>query len=137
MPDRTLTILVFAAVALSAAHDADHLIRDDFSQPNMLAILGVFLSVKYALTAAAVYFYLRGRLGAAFWAVIGVLGAAAVWFAHLSPASDQKASDIYAMYASPAAGFLASGVVYAMMAAFLALAVYGGWRATAGRRAAA
>jgi hypothetical protein len=34
MPDKTLTVLVLAAVAFSAAHDLDHLSRDDFSQPG-------------------------------------------------------------------------------------------------------
>ena len=34
MLDKTLTFLVLAAVAFSAAHDLDHLSRDDFSQPR-------------------------------------------------------------------------------------------------------
>lgn len=129
MRDRLLTILIFAVVVFSAAHDLDHLLRDDFSQPSTLAIAAVFLSVKYGLTAAALYYYFRGRLGAIFWTVIGALGATVLWFAHLSPASDQRPDDIYAKYANPAAGLAASGVVYALMAALVALAVYGAWLA--------
>jgi hypothetical protein len=95
----------------------------------MAAIAAAFLSVKYALVGAALYFYFRGKLGEKFWAVIGLLGALAVWFAHLSPASEQRPPDIYAMYGNAAAGLAASGVVYAMMLSFVALALYSGWRA--------
>lgn len=129
MPDKTLTILVLAAIAFSAAHDLDHLLREDFSQPSARSIAAAFLTLKYALTGAALYFYFRGKIGAAFWAVIGVLGAAALWFAHLSPSAEQRPPDIYAMYSSPAAGLIASGLVYAMMLSLVALALYGGWRA--------
>ena len=131
MPDRTLTILVLAMIAFSAAHDLDHLLRDDFSQPSVWLIATAFLAVKYALTGAALYFYFRGKIGATFWAVIGGLGAALLWFAHLSPSSDQRPNDIYALYSNPAAGLIASGIVYAMMLSLVALTLYGGWRATA------
>lgn len=129
MSDKTLTVLVLAVIALSAAHDLDHLLRDDFSQPWGWAIVAALLSVKYALTAAALYFYFRGKIGAAFWAVIGVLGAVALWFAHLRPAAEQRPPDIYAMYSNPAAGLIASGLVYALMLSLVVLALYGGWRA--------
>ena len=128
MPDKTLTVLVLAAIAFSAAHDIDHLLRDDFSQPSAWAIVAGFLSVKYALIVAALYFYFRGKIGPKFWAVIGALGAAALWFAHLSPGAEQRPSNIYAMYGSPLAGLVASGLVYAMMLSLVALALYGGWR---------
>ncbi len=107
MPDKTLTVLVLAVVAFSTAHDLDHLLRDDFSQPWAWAIVAALLSVKYALTGAALYFFFRGKIGAGFWAVIGVLGAAALWFAHLSPGAGQRPPDIYAMYGSSIAGLIA------------------------------
>jgi hypothetical protein len=129
MPDKTLTVLVLAAVAFSTAHDLDHLLRDDFSQAWAWAIVAALLSVKYALTGAALYFYFRGKIGAGFWAIIGALGAAALWFAHLSPAAEQRPPDIYAMYGSSIAGLIASGLVYALMLSLVALALYGGWRA--------
>jgi hypothetical protein len=135
MPDKTLTVLVLAALAFSAAHDLDHLLREDFSQAGAWPIVAAFLSVKYALTGAALYFYFRGKIGAGFWGGVGVLGAAALWFAHLSPAAEQRPPDISAMYGSPIAGFIASGLVYAMTLSLAALALYGGWRAVgAGRR---
>ncbi|WP_018408995.1 hypothetical protein [Methylocystis rosea] len=61
MSDKTLTVLVLTAVAFSAAHDLDHLLRDDFSQPGAWAIVASFLSVKYALTGAALFFYFAAR----------------------------------------------------------------------------
>ncbi|MGD9544723.1 MAG: hypothetical protein AB7F41_06025 [Methylocystis sp.] len=130
MPDKTLTVLVLGAIALSAAHDLDHLLRDDLSL--VWAFAAVFLTVKYALIGAALHFYFRGKIGAAFWAVIGCLGAAALWFAHLSPGAEQRPPDIYAMYRSPAAGLIASGLVYAMMLSLVVLTLYGGWRAFRG-----
>jgi len=130
MPDSTLTILVFAAIAFSAAHDLDHLLRDDLS--SAWAFAAVFLTVKYALIGAALHFYFRGKIGAAFWAVISGLGAVALWFAHLSPGAEQRPSDIYAIYGRPIAGVIASGLVYAMMLSLVALALYGGWRAFQG-----
>ena len=133
MPDRTLTFLVLAVLGFSAAHDLDHLLRDDFSQPGAWKFVIAFLAVKYGLTGAALYFYFRGKIGATFWAVIGALGAAALWFAHLSPTAEQRPPDIYAMYSNSAAGFIASGLVYALMLSLVALALYGGWRATAAR----
>jgi len=129
MPDKTLTVLVLAAAAFSAAHDLDHLLRDDFSQPSAWAIVAGFLSMKYALTGAALYFYFRGKIGARFWTVVGILGAAALWFAHLSPSAEQRPPDIYAAYGSPIAGFIAWGLVYALMLSLVSLALYGGWRA--------
>jgi len=53
----------------------------------------------------------------------------ALWFAHLSLAAEQRPSNISAMYGSPIAGLVASGLVYAMMLSLVALALYGGWRA--------
>ena len=47
----------------------------------------------------------------------------------MSPAAEQRPSNIYAMYGSPIAGLIASGLVYAMMLSLVALALYGGWRA--------
>lgn len=130
MPDKKLTALVMGAIALSAAHDLDHLSRDDLS--SVWVIAAVFLTVKYALIGAALHFYFRGKIGAAFWAVIGGLGAVALWFAHLSPGAEQRPSDIYAMYGSPIAGFIAAGLVYAMMLSLVALALYAGWRTIRG-----
>ena len=127
MTDKTLTVLVLGAIALSAAHDLDHLLRDDLS--SAWAFAAVFLTVKYALIGLALHFYFRGKIGAAFWAVIGGLGAVALWFAHLSPGAEQQPQNIYAMYRSPAAGLVAAGLVYAMMLSLICLALYGGWRA--------
>lgn len=126
MPDKSLTALVVAAIALSAAHDADHLLRDDFSQGSAWKFVAAFLTVKYLLTSAALYFYFRGKIGAKFWAVVGVLGAALLWFAHLSSGAEQKPADIYALYGNPTAGLVAAGVVYALMLSLIALAVYCG-----------
>lgn len=134
MMDKTLTILVVAVIALSAAHDADHLLRDDFSQPSAWTIAGIFLSIKYSLTGAALYYYFRGRIGAIFWAVVGVLGAALLWFAHLIPSSDQRPDFILAKYDNSLLGHAAVGVVYALMLALLAMTIYAGW--LAGRRLA-
>ncbi|MFO1124522.1 MAG: hypothetical protein U1E25_03980 [Methylocystis sp.] len=127
MPDKTLTVLVLGAIALSAAHDLDHLLRDDLS--SAWAFAAAFLTVKYALIGAALHFYFRGKIGAAFWAVIGALGALALWFAHLSPGAEQRPPDISAMYRSSAAGLVAAGLVYAMMLSLICLALYWGWRA--------
>jgi hypothetical protein len=133
MPDKTLTVLVFVAIAFAAAHDLDHLLRDDLS--SAWAFAAAFLTIKYALIGAALYFYFRGKIGASFWAVIGGLGAVALWFAHLSPAAEQRPSDIYAMYGSPIAGLIAASLVYAMMASLILLGLYGGWRAFRRREA--
>ena len=127
MPDKTLTVLVLAAVAFSAAHYLDHLLRDDFSQPGAWAIAAAFLSAKYALppatrclsTSAARSARRSGRSSA-------FSAAVALWFAHLSPAAEQRPPDIYAMYGGLIAGLIASGLVYAMMLSLVALALYGG-----------
>lgn len=115
-------------IALSAGHDLDHLLRDDFSQPSAWGIAGLLLSAKYALTGAALYYSFRGALGAKFWAAVGAAGAALLWFAHLRAGSDQRPEDIYAKYADPAAGAAAAGLVYALMLSLLSLTLYAAWR---------
>jgi hypothetical protein len=119
MRDSTLTTLIVTLVGPAAAHNAEHLARDPPS-PEIFASI----AVEFGLISAALFFYWRGTIGAAFMSVAVTLGAAVLWFAHVSPDAEQSVARIAANYTDPMARAVAAGIVYALMASLMATALY-------------
>jgi hypothetical protein len=82
------------------------------------------IAVEFGLISAALFFYWRGTIGAAFMSVAATLGAAVLWFAHVSPDAEQSVARIAANYTDPMARAVAAGIVYALMASLMATALY-------------
>jgi hypothetical protein len=70
------------------------------------------------------YFYVKNKVGAGFWAIVAGISVALGWLAHFSPFSDQTPQFIYRAYQTPAGGALAVGLLSALMLALLVTALY-------------
>jgi hypothetical protein len=76
MPDRTLIGLVVAATLLFSGHVVDHVARGDVQWPlaaDSGALIVVSLAV-YAIIAAGLILYLKGKVGPLFWALVAGIG---------------------------------------------------------------
>lgn len=126
MPDKKLTILVILVIALILGHDIDHMIRGDFTWQLSAELVPFFIVVflKYAVLGFGLFFYLKNKLGAGFWAIVAGISVALGWLAHFSPFSDQTPQFIYRAYASPAAGALAVGWLSLLILVLLVTAIY-------------
>jgi hypothetical protein len=109
MFDKTLSILVVATIALIVGHDIDHFARGDYRAGSLGEAAQVVASiiVRYAILGACLYFYVRGKIGPGFWAILGGLVTVLLWFGHLSPFSEQTPQYIYNAYKDSKTGALA------------------------------
>ncbi len=126
MPDKTLSILVVAIIVLFVAHDIDHLVRGDFRSGSLAEAAPIVLVIvaKYAILAFGFYFYVKGRVGPGFWAILAGAGAVLAWLAHFSPFTEQTPQFIYRAYETPVAGTLAVGLLAALMLVLVATTFY-------------
>jgi len=109
MFDKTLSILVVATIALVVGHDIDHFARGDYRAGSLGEAAAVLASiiVRYAILGAGLYFYVRGKVGPGFWAILGGLGTVLLWVGHLSPFTEQTPQYIYNAYKDTEVGALA------------------------------
>ena len=132
MTNNKLLALIGVATLLSAAHMVDHAIRDELSRwpPGDLAVFAIVTVVLYGAIAAGIYLYVKGTVGPRFWAVFSFLGVLLGWASHFSPFTDQPVSYILNAYNYGLAGWLAVGVLVALMLALAATGVYAAvlWR---------
>ena len=108
---RVLLGLATAATLFSLLHHADHVARGSHSGWPFEAEVTpfTFSLVIYALILPGIYLTARGRSIAGYHLFVAVGGLAMLGFVHFVPVEGHEApiSDIYAAYASPAAGLLA------------------------------
>ena len=107
---RWLLIAATAVTIFGLLHHVDHVVRGNHSgwpfQDEVSPF--TFSLLIYALLVPGLYLTFRGRLMAGYWLVTAVVLFAVVTLAHFV-GSEREAPirDIYAVYASPAWGFLA------------------------------
>ena len=124
---RALLGLATAATIFSLLHHADHVIRGSHSGWPFEA--GVtpftFSLVIYALILPGVYLTARGRSIAGYHLFVAAGGLAMLGFVHFVPVAGHEApiADIYAAYASPAAGTLALAVLAGLLTSVALLAL--------------
>ena len=132
MTDRALVRPIAIATLLSLGHTADHVIRDNLRWPS--AELGAFVGVSlviYGAIGLGLYLYVRGKVRPRFWTVFAIAALLFGWVAHFSPFTDQPPSYILGSYNYSLGGWVALGVLVALM---LVMALAGAYAAYLWRR---
>ncbi|MGH8657989.1 MAG: hypothetical protein ACREV4_05815 [Gammaproteobacteria bacterium] len=126
-----LLTLIAVGTLLSLGHSADHAIRDDLRWPSLEFIAFVIVSlVLYGAIGTALYLYAKGKVGPRFWTIFAFAGLLFGWAAHFSPFTDQPPSYILRAYDYGLAGWVALGVLVALMLVMGVVGVYAAylWR---------
>jgi hypothetical protein len=133
MMNRKLLTLIAVGTLLSLGHTADHAIRDDGRWPSPAPIGFVIVSlVLYGAIGTGLYLSAKGTVGPRFWAIVAVAGLLFGWAAHFSPFTEHPPSYILSSYDHGLTGWVARGVLLALM---LVMSVAGVYAADLWRRA--
>jgi hypothetical protein len=94
MPDRRLLQLLGIIALPNVLHLVDHILRGDFHWPIDEQSIGFLVVATVILGGMGLGVSLSraGRVGARFWAIVGILGLELGWFSHFSPMTDQPVS---------------------------------------------
>lgn len=124
---REILGLATAATAFSLLHHADHVLRGSHSGWPFEAEVTpfTFSLVIYALILPGIYLTARGHSIARYHLFVAAGGLTLLGFVHFAPVGGQEApiSDIYAAYASPAAGLLALAILVGLLTSVTLLAL--------------
>jgi len=136
-PDELLTIddsltkvfLAFTAVptALGAAHHVDHVIRGNHVGWPITPEVNPFtysLAI-YPLLAIGLYLTLTRRVGAGFWVGFFAFSTGMLAYFHVSPWAVEPPRDVILPYADPLLGYLAFGILLALIVSVAFGSVYG------------
>jgi len=131
MINRNLVALIAVGTLLSLGHTADHAIRDDLRWPSAELIAFVIVSlVLYGAIGTGLYLHVKGKVGPRFWTIFAFAGVLFGWAAHFSPFTEQPPSYILSAYNYGLAGWVALGVLLALMLVMGVAGVYAAylWR---------
>jgi hypothetical protein len=129
--DPKLVALIATATLLSLGHTADHAIRDDLRGPSKELFLFLLVNlIIYGSVASGLYLYAKGKAGPRFWTIFALVGVLFGWASHFSPFTVQNPSYILRAYNYGVGGWLALGVLSALMLVMMAVGVYAAflWR---------
>jgi hypothetical protein len=125
MINRKLVALIAAGTLLSLGHTADHVIRDGLRWPSTELLVVVIVSlVLYGIIGVSLYLYVDGKVGPRFWTFFAFAGVLFGWAGHLSPFTEQSPSFILRAYNYDLAGWVAVGVLSALMLVMAVAGVY-------------
>jgi hypothetical protein len=113
-----LSLLVVAATLLGAAHHIDHVVRGNHVGWPLTAHVNPFtysLSI-YPLLAASLYLTVTDRVDTGYWAGFLAFSTAMLAYFHVSPWAVEPPEDVMDPYANPLAGYLAFGILLALIA---------------------
>jgi predicted membrane channel-forming protein YqfA (hemolysin III family) len=116
--DRKLYFLTFLALAMSAVHHIDHIIRGNAVGWPLIEQVNAFtfsLAIYPVIVTGLVLYHL-GRVGPGFWAFLSGGGALFVAAIHLGPQAVEPPTMILDHYHEPAVGVLAFGWLIAFIA---------------------
>jgi hypothetical protein len=131
MMNRKLLTLTTVGTLLSLGHTADHAIRDDLRWPSPALIGLVIVSlVLYSAIGTGLYLSAKGKIGPRFWTIFAVAGLLFGWAAHFSPFTEQPPAYILSAYNHGLTGWVAPGVLLALMLVISVAGVYAAylWR---------
>ncbi len=126
MHNRTLYVLIAAAVALTVGHHVDHGIRGNHVGWPLSDEVNAFtysLAI-YPAIATGLLLYVTGRVGAGFWAFLSGGGALFLSYLHFGPQAIEPPGDIFGPYESAAAGSIAFGALLALVGVLVVTFVY-------------
>jgi hypothetical protein len=131
MINHNLVALIAVGTLLSLGHTADHALRDDLRWPSaeLLAFVLVNL-VLYGAIGTGLSLYVKGKVGPRFWTLFACAGVLFGWAAHFSPFTDQPPASTLSAYNHGLAGWVALGVLLALMLVMSVAGVYAAylWR---------
>jgi hypothetical protein len=125
MINQKLVALIAAVTLLSLGHTADHVIRDNLRWPSTELFALVIVSVVlYGGVGTGLLLYAKGKVGPRFWTFFAFAGVLFGWAAHLSPFTEQPPSFILRAYNHELPGWIAVGVLSALMLVMIVAGVY-------------
>lgn len=125
MVNKKLIGLIAAATLLSLAHTLDHVIRDNLRWPSAeLLALAIVSLVLYGAIGVSLSLYVKGKVGPRFWTFFAFAGVLFGWTGHFSPFTEQPPPFILRAYNYGFAGWLAVGVLSALMVVMAVAGVY-------------
>lgn len=129
--DTTLTrafyLFVLVPTLLGAAHHVDHIVRGNHVGWPVTPEVNAFtysLAI-YPLLAISLYLTLTRRVEARYWAGFFAFSAGMLAYFHVSPWAVEPPRDVMVPYDSLLVGYLAFGIVLALIASVLVGSVYG------------
>jgi hypothetical protein len=114
----TLALLVAGATLLGAAHHLDHVVRGNHVGWPLTPEVNPFtysLAV-YPLVAVGLYLTVTDRNPLGYWAGFLAVSTGMLTVLHLSPWAVEPPGDVILPYADPTVGYLAFGVLLALIA---------------------
>lgn len=124
---RTFYLFVSVPTVLGAAHHADHILRGNHVGWPIAPEVNPFtysLAI-YPLLALSLYLTLTRRVEARYWAGFFASSAGMLAYFHVSPWAVEPPRDVMVPYSDPVAGYLAFGIVLALVASTVVGSVYG------------
>ena len=129
--DTTLTrgfyLFVLVPTVLGVAHHIDHIVRGNHLGWPITPEVNAFtysLAI-YPLLVISSYLTLTRRVEARYWAGFFAFSAAVLAYVHISPWAVEPPQDVMVPYANPIVGYLAFGIVLALIASVVIGSIYG------------
>lgn len=123
---RTFYVFVLVPTVLGAAHHIDHIVRGNHVGWPLTPEVNPFtysLAI-YPLLAISLYLTLTRRVEAGYWAGFFAASAGMLAYFHISPWAVEPPQDVIVPYADPVAGYLAFGILLALIASVAIGSVY-------------
>jgi len=131
---RLFALMIGISTLLGAAHHVDHIIRGNHVGWPIAAEVNPFTYslVIYPLIAVGLYLVLTDRDSTRYWALLFPFSAGMLAFFHLSPWAVEPPADVILPYANPLYGYLAFGILLALIGAVVVASAYAvaAWRRT-------
>jgi hypothetical protein len=124
---RTFYLFVLVPTLLGAAHHVDHIIRGNHVGWPITPEINAFtysLAI-YPLLAISLYLTLTRRVEARYWAGFFAFSAGMLAYFHVSPWAVEPPRDVMLPYDNLLVGYLAFGIVLALIASVLVGSAYG------------
>ena len=111
-------VVVALPALLGAAHHVDHIVRGNHVGWPIIPEVTPFTYslVIYPVLAVGLYLTATDRAGSRFWTGFFVFSTGMLWYFHLSPWAVEPPTDVIVPYADPVVGYLAFGVLLALIA---------------------
>lgn len=124
---RPIYLVVLVSTLLGAAHHIDHIIRGNhLGWPITPEVNPFTFSLAiYPLLAISLYLTLTRRAGAGYWAAFFAFSASMLAYFHISPWAVEPPQDVMVPYTNPIAGYLAFGIILALIGSVAIGAIYG------------
>lgn len=121
-----LYVLIAVPTLLGLVHHLDHLVRGNhLGWPVTAEVTAFTYSLAiYPLVAVGLYLTVTGRAGGRYWAALFGFSAVLLTAVHLGPWAIEPPSDVILPYANPVVGYLAFGVLVALVVSVVVGAVY-------------